>query len=73
MKQGLPIAIALLSGAILASFLLDDPGKLTISLHGTVIEMSLPIAVLLFIALYALIRLTSRWFARSGRATKSIR
>lgn len=73
MKQGLTLALALFSGALLASFLLDDPGKLTISLHGTVIEMSLPIAALLLIALYAVIRLGSRLFSKRSRSAKATR
>ena len=70
MKNGLSIALALLTGALLASFLLEDPGKVTISLHGTVIEMSLPIAILLLLTLYALIRLGVRLFSKQKTPTK---
>ena len=73
MKNGLSIALALLTGALLASFLLEDPGKVTISLHGTLIEMSLPIAVLLLIVMYALIRLGARLFSKRSRSAKASR
>ena len=73
MKNGLSIALALLTGALLASFLLEDPGKVTISLHGTLIEMSLPIAVLLLIVTYGLIRLGIRLFSKRGRSAKASR
>ena len=73
MKNGLSIALALLTGALLASFLLEDPGKVTISLHGTLIEMSLPIAVLLLIVMYALIRLGVRLFSKRSRSAKASR
>jgi len=73
MKQGLLLSLALVCGALLASFLLEDPGKLTISLHGTVIEMSLPIAILLLITLYALIRLGVRLFSKRSRSVKPAR
>ena len=73
MKNGLSIALALLTGALLASFLLEDPGKVTISLHGTLIEMSLPIAVLLLIVMYALIRLGVRLFSKRSRSAKAAR
>ena len=73
MKNGLSIALALLTGALLASFLLEDPGKVTISLHGTLIEMSLPIAVLLLIVMYTLIRLGVRLFSKRSRSANASR
>ena len=73
MKQGFMLSLALLCSALLASFLLEDPGKLTISLHGTLIEMSLPIAILLLITLYALIRLGVRLFSKRSRSAKASR
>ena len=73
MKNGLSIALALLTGALLASFLLEDPGKVTISLHGTLIEMSLPIAVLLLIVMNTLIRLGVRLFSKRSRSAKASR
>ena len=73
MKQGFMLSLALLCGALLASFLLADPGKVTISLHGTLIEMSLPIAILLLITLYALIRLGVRLFSKRSRSVKTAR
>ncbi len=60
MKRGLYLALSLVSGAAVASFLLEDPGKLSISLHGYIIEMSIPIAVLLLLSLYATIYVCTR-------------
>ena len=58
MKRGMYVALALLIGGMLATWLLNDPGHVVISLHDYVIAMSLPIAVLLMLAIYAARRLS---------------
>jgi HemY protein len=57
MKRGLYLALALIAGALLASMLLHDPGRVAISTFGYIIDMSLPVAVLVAIGIYVLIRL----------------
>src|SRR5688500_13655973 len=57
MKAGLYIALALLAGALLAHFLLADPGYVALRLGDTLIEMSGVTFVLALIAMYFLIRL----------------
>lgn len=68
MKRGLYMALALLVGGALATWLLDDPGRVMINLHGYVIEMSLPIAVLLLLASYTALRICIR-LIRARRRT----
>jgi len=60
MKRGIYLALALLVGGLLASLLLNDPGRVVLSLRGYVVEMSLPVAVLLLLAGYAAVRLGLR-------------
>jgi HemY protein len=60
MKRGLYLALALICGALLASFLLTDPGRVSISLHSYVIEMSLPVALWVLLATYIAIRVCVR-------------
>ncbi|MGE0189593.1 MAG: heme biosynthesis HemY N-terminal domain-containing protein [Steroidobacteraceae bacterium] len=57
MKRGVYLALALICGALLASFLLTDPGRVNITLHSYVIEMSLPVALLLLLVFYIGLRL----------------
>lgn len=57
MKAGLYIALALLAGALLAHFLLADPGYVALRFGDTLIEMSGVTFVLALIAMYFLIRL----------------
>ncbi|MGC3983072.1 MAG: heme biosynthesis HemY N-terminal domain-containing protein [Steroidobacteraceae bacterium] len=60
MKQGIYVALALLIGGLLATLLLDDPGRVVLGLHGYLIEMSLPVAVLLLLGIYVGVRLCIR-------------
>lgn len=60
MKRGFYIALALLVGGIIASLLLNDPGHLVISVRGYVVEMALPLAIVLILAIYAAVRITIR-------------
>ena len=57
MKRGLYLALALIAGALLASMLLHDPGRVAISTFGYIIDMSFPVAVLIGVGIYALVRL----------------
>jgi uncharacterized protein HemY len=60
MKRGIYLALALIVGGILASLLLQDPGRVMISIGGYLLEMSLPVAVLLLLAAYVGLRLIIR-------------
>lgn len=60
MKTGLYIALALLAGALLAHFLLADPGYVAVRLGETLIEMSGITFVLALIAGYFMLRLVLR-------------
>jgi HemY protein len=60
MKTGLYLAAALLSGALVAHFLLDDSGYVALRFGSTLIELSGVSFVLGLIALYVLIRLFAR-------------
>jgi len=62
MKAGLYIAAALLAGALLAHFLLADPGYVALRLGETLIEMSAVSFVLLLIASYFIVRMLIRAF-----------
>ena len=57
MKTGIYIALALLTGALLAHFLLADPGYVAVRVGGALIEMSAVTFALALIASYFLIRL----------------
>jgi len=57
MKRGIYLALALMAGALLASMLLHDPGRVAISTYGYIVDMSFPVAVLIGIGIYALVRL----------------
>lgn len=57
MKTGLYIVVALIAGALLAHFLLADPGYVAVRFAGHLIEMSAITFVLLLIGSYFLIRL----------------
>jgi HemY protein len=59
-KTGVYIAIALLAGALLAQFLLADPGYVAIRFGASLIEMSFVSFVLLVLAAYVAIRLIVR-------------
>lgn len=60
MKTGLYIALALLAGALLAHFLLADPGYVAVRFGETLIEMSGITFVLALIAGYFMLRLVLR-------------
>lgn len=57
MKRGFYLALALMAGALLASMLLHDPGRVAIGTFGYIVDMSFPVAVLIGIGIYALVRL----------------
>ncbi|HEV7632064.1 MAG TPA: heme biosynthesis HemY N-terminal domain-containing protein [Steroidobacteraceae bacterium] len=57
MKGGLYIAAALIVGALLAHFLLADPGYVALRFAGYLIEMSAVMSALLLVGSYFLIRL----------------
>jgi HemY protein len=59
-KTGIYIALALLVGALLAQFLLSDPGYVAIRIGGSLLEMSLVSFALLSIATYVVLRLIAR-------------
>lgn len=63
MKTGFYIALALIAGALLAQFLLSDPGYIALRLGDTLLEMSFVSFVLLLIAAYVAVRLIIRLFA----------
>jgi HemY protein len=60
MKRSYYFAIAIVVGALLASVLLDDPGRVTIAIHGWLIDMTLPAALLLLAALWLVLRTVKR-------------
>jgi HemY protein len=60
MKRGLYIAVALIGGALIAQYLLADPGYVAIRFAGRLIEMSAVTFVLVLVASYFLIRLLIR-------------
>lgn len=68
MKRGIYLGLALLLGGLLASWLLNDTGRVVISVHGYLIEMSLPVAVLLLLAAYVALRMAIR-LIRARRRT----
>jgi HemY protein len=60
MKKAWYAAAALLLGALLAEILLVDPGHVTFSLRGWLVDMSVPVFVLLLLVFYAGARLCLR-------------
>jgi len=72
MRRGLYVALALLLGALLASVLIGDPGRVAISIHGYLLSLSLPFAVLLLIALYVAVHAVAR-LVRARRRTAAER
>jgi len=65
MKTALMLVATLIGGALLANFLLADPGYVALRLGGRLIEMSAVTLVLVMAAAYALVRLCLRaWNAR---------
>lgn len=60
MKRGIYVVIALIAGALLASLLLHDTGRVSINSFGYLVTMSLPVAVLLVVGLLAVINLITR-------------
>ena len=60
MKRGIYFAAALIAGAVLAQFLLADPGYVALRFAGRLIEMSGVTFVLLLIAAWFLLRLIGR-------------
>jgi HemY protein len=57
MKTALAIVLALLLGALVANFILQDNGYVLIHFRGYAIEMSVPVLVVLFILNYMGVRL----------------
>lgn len=70
MKRGIYLALALLAGGVLSSWMLSDPGRVVLSLHGYVVEMTLPIAVLLLLASYVTLRLGVRLIRSRRRSAE---
>ena len=62
MRRGIYIAIALIAGALLAHFLMTDPGYVAIRFAGRLVEMSAVTCVLVLIAAWFLLRLLARLF-----------
>lgn len=60
MKRGIYLALALILGGVLASLLLQNPGRVMINVGDYLLEMSLPVAVLLLLAIYVGLRLLIR-------------
>lgn len=60
MRQGLYIAAALIAGALLANFLLADPGYFALRFAGRLVEMSAVTFALVCIGVYFLIRLVAK-------------
>lgn len=60
MKRAWYAAAALVIGALLAEFLLPDPGHVALSLRGVIVDMSVPVFVVLLVASYAGIRVAVR-------------
>lgn len=60
MKTGIIIVIALFASAFAAHFLLADPGYVGISFRGYLLEMSVPVLVLLTVALFGLVWLIKK-------------
>ena len=59
MKVGIIVVLALFASAFAAHFLLSDPGYVVINFRGYLIEMSVPVLVLLTVALFG-----SIWLVR---------
>lgn len=64
MKRSLYIAAALIAGALLAQYLLTDPGYVALRFAGRLVEMSFVTFVLLLIAAWFLVR----WLIRLANA-----
>lgn len=60
MRLGLWIVAALFLGALGAHFLLQDKGYVLINFRSYVVEMSVPVLVMVLVALYAVVRVVVR-------------
>src|SRR5215470_12892065 len=56
MRVGLWALLALLLGALVAHFVLEDRGYVLVTFHGYVVEMSVPGMLLVLVALYFVVR-----------------
>ena len=56
MRVGLWALLAVLLGAFVAHFVLDDRGYVLVNFRGYVVEMSVPGLVLMLVALYLAVR-----------------
>ncbi len=70
MKNALYAAAALLAGVLLAEVLMTDPGHVAFNLRGWLVEMSVPVFLLVLLALYGAARLCIRLF-RARRLIKA--
>lgn len=70
MKNSVYVALALMLGAVLSSLLLNDPGRVVLSVHGYAIEVALPFAVLLLLGVYACLRLITKLVRRRRRTAE---
>ncbi len=76
MKFGLLFVVTLLVGAVVAQFLMQDPGYVVINFHDYLIEMSVPGLILIIAVLYFLIWLLFKIFnapRRLGQAASRYR
>ena len=60
MKIGIIVVLAMFASAIVAHFLLSDPGSVVIDFHDYRVEMSVPVLILLTAALLGSIWLLRR-------------
>lgn len=74
MKRGYYVALAIALGALCASLLLGDPGRVALSLHGWLIDMSLPMALLLLVGVWLVLHAIKRAlrFARHQAHEKAV-
>ncbi len=76
MRLGLWLLVALLFGAVVAHFLLEDKGYVLLSFRGYIVEMSVPILLAALALIYLLTRLLIRVFKaprNMGEATARYR
>jgi HemY protein len=76
MKLALGLLVLLFVGAVGAHFLIEDRGQVLVTFHGWALETSVPVVVLLLVALYIVIQLVLRILRiprNVGRAAAALR
>jgi HemY protein len=76
MKVAIALLALLFLGVIGAHFLIADRGQVYVSFHGYTLETSVPVLILMLIALYVVVRLIGRLVrmpANVGRAASALR